>query len=93
MAWFSTSSGIIELEMTPEQAAAAYHQGPCDIDVRAASQIPEIAAQLAKIDPATLRDELDQYGAWSVEELSDHEQNLQRIVWLAAGDIVEGEAA
>jgi hypothetical protein len=33
--------------------------------------------------------ELKEYGAWDAEELADHEQNLQRILWLASGDITE----
>ena len=46
--------------------------------------------RLAKIDPAILRDELREYGAWDENELADHDQNLQRLLWLAAGDIVDG---
>jgi hypothetical protein len=33
--------------------------------------------------------ELKEYGAWGAEELADHDQNLQRVLWLAAGDITE----
>ena len=32
-----------------------------------------------------------EYGAWDDEERTDHDQNLQRILWLAAGDITEQE--
>jgi hypothetical protein len=85
--WFTSSSGRIELQMTLEQARGAVHQGACDDDVDALSRVPEIATQLAAIDPAVLRDELREYGAWDGLELADHDQNLQRILWLAAGDI------
>jgi large repetitive protein len=34
-------------------------------------------------------DLLDEYGAWDDKELRDHAQNLQRILWLACGDIVD----
>ena len=61
--WFSTGSGKIELQMTLEQARSASHQGQCDNDVRDLSKVPAIARQLAKIDPAILRDELREYGA------------------------------
>lgn len=87
--WYTSSSGRIELKMTKAQASIAYHQGQCDGDVEVLSFVPSIARQLAKIDPAILADELREYGAWSDGELSDHDQNLQRILWLAAGDIVE----
>lgn len=87
--WFSTSSGRIELSMTLEQAEGASHQGQCDDDVKCLSLFPEIAAQLVTIDQAMLAAELKEYGAWDDEALADHDQNLQRLVWLAAGDIVE----
>jgi hypothetical protein len=87
--WFASSSGRIELRMTLEQAKSASHSGSCDDDVKALSQAPAIAEQLAKIDPTVLSGELKEYGAWDAEELADHDQNLQRILWLAACDIRE----
>lgn len=87
--WFSSSSGRIELQITLSQASSASHPGQCDNDVMALSKAPKIARQLAKIDPQTLRDELREYGAWDDDELADHEQNLQRILWIACGDIVD----
>lgn len=29
------------------------------------------------------------YGAWELEELTDHRANLQRLVWLTGGDLAE----
>ena len=87
--YYVSGSGRIELQLTLHQARSASHQGQCDADVRALAQIPAINRQLSKIDPTVLAAELREYGAWSPEELADHEQNLQRILWLAAGDIVE----
>ena len=89
--WFSTSSGRIELQMTMAQAESASHQGQCDDDVRALSRVPKIARQLAKINPETLKGELREYGAWDSKELADHDQNLQRLLWLAAGDISDSK--
>jgi len=90
--WFSTSSGRIELKMTKTQAESAAHSGRCDDDVAFLTREKSIARQLAKIDPDLLRDELREYGAWDEQELVDHDQNLARIVWIAAWDITE-EAA
>jgi hypothetical protein len=87
--WWTTGSGRIELQMTVEQACSAYHQGACDDDVDALSREPEIAAQLATIDPELLKSELREWGAWDDEELADHDQNLQRLLWLAAADIFD----
>jgi hypothetical protein len=87
--WHSSSDGAICIAMTLDQARSASHQGQCDDDVLALSRVPEIARQLAEIDPATLRRELREYGAWDAAELADHEQNLQRFLWCAAGSISE----
>lgn len=85
--WHSSSCGRIEIHMTLEQARGASHQGQCDDDVAALAREPDIAEQLAKIDPATLIRELEGYGAWDATELADHEQNLIRFLWLAASTI------
>ena len=53
--------------------------------------MPHIDAQLAEINPVILVDVLREYGAWDAEELADHEQNLQRLLWSLAGDIVGEE--
>jgi DNA-binding FadR family transcriptional regulator len=87
--WFTSSYGTIEIQMTKAQAESASHPGQCDADVLALSNHRKIRVQLERIDPKALRDELREYGAWSEEELADHEQNLQRILWIAAGNILE----
>ena len=87
--WYTSGSGRIELKMTLAEARSASHQGHCDGDVAELAKVPRIAKQLAAINAETLRAELKEYGAWDADELADHEQNLQRILWLAAGDIVE----
>ena len=55
----------------------------------ARAQERKIRRQLEKINPEDLKRELREYGAWDDEELADHAQNLQRILWIAAGDITE----
>ena len=87
--WFSGNYLTVEFQMTLEQAQSISHQGQCDSDVLALSRVPAIASQLEAINPESLRRELEEYGAWNENELSDHDQNLQRILWLAAGNIVD----
>lgn len=89
--WFTTSSGRIELQMSLQEAESGGHQGQCDEGVEALSKEPHIAAQLAEIDSDLLRAELKEYGAWEDPELEDHETNLQRLLWLACGDIRDNE--
>lgn len=87
--WYTSGSGRIELQMTKRQAASASHQGQCDCDVLALSQVPAIRRQLARLAPSDVAAELVGYGAWDETELADHAANLQRLLWIAAGDIVE----
>ena len=77
------------LSMTRAQAASASHAGQCDHDVNTLSRAPTIARQLRKLDPDAVRAALREYGAWDDTELADHAANLQRILWIAAGNIIE----
>lgn len=88
--WFTTGSGRIELNLTKSEASIGHHQGQCDADVLELSKKPRIARQLRKIDPKVLSSELREYGTWDDSELADHNQNIQRILWLACGDICDG---
>jgi hypothetical protein len=87
--WFSTSSGRIELRLTKAQAQTGYHPGQCDGDIAYLRQEPSIKRQLSKLAPDLLVDELREYGAWDADELADHDANLDRILWLACGDIID----
>jgi hypothetical protein len=87
--WYYTGTYSIPLRLTLEQARSVSHQGQCDADVRELCKVRQIRSQLRKIDPAKLASELREYGAWDAEELSNHEVNLERLVWLAGCDIRE----
>jgi hypothetical protein len=88
-AWWVDSSGRIELEMTLAQAKSCFHPGPCDSEVLELSENPLIAKQIDKIDPKIIANCLKEYGAWDEDELSDHSQNIKRLLWIAACDIAE----
>jgi hypothetical protein len=89
MQYFSTSSGRIELEIEIDDARCGSHQGRCDDDIADLRRVPYIAAQLDKFDADLLASELREWGAWDCGELADHDANLDRILWLACGDIVD----
>jgi len=80
-----------EIEMTKAQAHTGSHQGSCDDDIAYLLTLPKIKRQLKNIPDEKLIDELRECGAWNDEELKDRKENEARIVWLAAGDIVEEE--
>lgn len=89
MNW-TDSSGRIDLTITRAQAEAAAHPGQCDVDVKLLSDVPAIRRQLAKLKPAHVAAHLLETGGWEMEELGDEEKNLQRLLWLACGDINDG---
>ena len=78
-----------DLRLTRKDAESATHSGDCEDDVIILMEKKYIKKQLDLIDPSQLVKELSEYGAWDDEELSDHNDNLKRWVWISAGDIVE----
>ena len=79
-----------EFKLTRDQAMTGFHQGQCDESINYLRTVPAIAKQLDKLDPAKVRDELREAGAWTDEELANHDDNLSRLLWVACADIVEG---
>jgi hypothetical protein len=87
---WTCGSGRVNLEFTGiDDCLACLGPGSVDNQVKDLSTVPEIAKQLAEIDPCDLRDCLKEYGTWDREELADHEQNLQRVLWIAACDVAD----
>lgn len=91
MLWISRN-GQLKLKLALADARNASHPGPCDEDVLELSRKPDIEMQLQQMDPEILKQELLSYGAWEASELVDHADNLQRILWIAAGDLVAQHA-
>jgi len=87
--YYTSGMGLVELEMTREQAESVSGSGQQFENVKALSQVPEIKEQLDKIDKDRLKRELREYGSWTDNQLEDHEENLIRILWIAGCDIVE----
>jgi hypothetical protein len=88
--WWTESLGRIELQITKSQADSCSHPGQCDQDVADLRKNPTIRRQLQKLNPATVSECLREYGAWDDVELSDHDKNLDRLLWIACCDIAEG---
>lgn len=86
MIWYSNLY-MIPIELTPDQIATCTHQGDCTENVQAT--VAEIADQLSMVNPEDIADELQEFGAWSEDELSNHQDNLERLVWTAACDLSE----
>lgn len=82
------------IELTQDQAEHGSHQGQCDDDIAALRLVPAIDDELSRIPAADIAAELRECGAWDDDELTDHDANLNlnlnRILWLACGNIVDG---
>lgn len=76
-----------EIELTKKQALQGSHIGSCDNDIKELIQDKKIKKQLDKINPEDLKEELSEYGAWDSEQLSNYDDNLERILWIACGNI------
>jgi hypothetical protein len=87
--YWCDSYGLIELNITKQQAHIGYHQGQCDSDIQVLRSVPTIKKQLDKLKPDIVARVLKDCGAWDADDLSDHEDNLDRLLWIACGDIVE----
>ena len=88
--YWTESLGRIELQITKNQALTCSHAGQCVDDVEALMKTPSIARQLKKLDAAIVAACLKEYGAWNDQELSNHNDNLTRLLWCACCDISEG---
>ena len=89
MFYYTSGSGRIEFQLTAQDANTGHHTGRCDDDIDYLLTLDHIKKQLDAINPALLAEELREYGAWSADELADHEQNKARILWIACGDIAD----
>ena len=80
---------IQPITISKNLAKIGSHQGDCAKDIQRISELSEIKRQLNKINAEELKKELSEYGAWDDEQLSDHAENIQRILWIACGNIIE----
>ena len=87
--WFSSNGRLSLTFPTLDDARYCAHQGDCLPEVQETVGLDWMASQLEKIDPDVLRSELVEFGAWDSDELANHGDNLERIVWLAANDVAE----
>jgi len=85
----TASFNSFEICMTLSQAESASHQGECQHDVQALLRDVDISEQFDDISADDIRKELSEHGAWDDEQLADDSANRERILWIAAGNIME----
>jgi len=83
------SFNYFEVLLSAKVCGLCSHWGDCDEDVARCLELPEVNAEIYKIDSEELIKELSDYGAWDVAQLSIDQDNRRRILWIAASNILE----
>jgi hypothetical protein len=84
--WQAGSGRNITLDINTYWVDVCSSPGPCDNAVVEALEDPDIIEQVKMWDQEELADELSEYTDWDV---SDHRENIERMLWIACGDIRE----
>lgn len=75
------------LNITKAVANECSRSGNNEYSVNYYMNLPKYRKQLDKLNKESVRAELNDLGAWEDDELENHEDNLQRLFWLACGNI------
>ena len=86
-----SSSGTIEFPLTGEQIHCICTSGSNDLASKMVSKDEQVAKWMERYSDEQLKSVILEYGAWDEEELTDRQQNIERIVWLLAWDVFDDE--
>lgn len=75
------------LNITKAVANECSKSGNNEYSVNYYMNLPKYKKQLLKLDKEQVRQELNDLGVWEDDELENHNDNLQRLFWLACGNI------
>ena len=78
---WTDSSGYLEINLTQDQIDSICQSGSNDAAVAAADK--------TTLEPNSVRQVLREYGVWSIKELTNDADNLDRVFWIAAWDCFE----
>lgn len=87
--WIGGDNGDLELELTEEQFMSIPRGQDCSPEVKIIRQDPKVEEQLKRMSVESVKTYLFHFCCWEDDELNDHEENLDRLVWLACEDIRE----
>lgn len=82
--------GTFEIKMKEEDAQRGCHMGSCDADVEELIEEDYIKEQLDKISSEQIKKVLKDYGIENVKSFDRKKLNMY-IVWIAAGNICDGD--
>lgn len=85
--WRDGESGRLPLTLRLDDVLSIPKSGSADAFIADLRTIDRIERQLQAMPADEVRRVLAGYGAWDDEKLSDHNDNLDRLLWIAAGDL------
>ena len=86
---WTSSSGLIELEFSQDEYESVPNSGPADDAVAELAAKQNIVEEFAKYSDENISECLEEYGAWTTEELKDRRANIERLIWIACLDLRE----
>lgn len=85
-AWTS-SCGMLDLELTMAQIFSVNMAGPVDKEIRKLTEHPDVMSQIQHWDPEIVARNLRETGEWTEEELNDHWANIERTLWTVCWEL------
>jgi hypothetical protein len=80
----------LELKLHRDIILGCSHSGPCDADVEAALRTDgHTKRAVEELDPDAVVRYLLDTGGWDEEELTDDQENRERILWVVGGELRE----
>jgi len=86
-----TGSGRIVIPLTGEEINSICTMGSNDAAVESVCNQPSLCCWMTRYSKELIREEIRSYGDWTEDELSNDENNLQRLVWLLAWDVFDAD--
>lgn len=86
---WTSSSGLIELEFSRDEFGSVPNSGPADDAVAELAEKQNIGEEFAKYSDENISECLEEYGAWTRDELKDRQANIERLIWIACLDLRE----
>lgn len=75
-----------QIKISPKDIKLLTKPGDATENVKMVAKKLYMVKQLANIPKESLVKELKEYGAWDDEELSNHNENLLRWIWICASE-------
>lgn len=86
-----SSDGTIEIPLTGEQILSICTSGSNDLASEWVSRDEHVAEYMERYSDEQMVNVILEYGAWDEKELTNRQQNIERLVWLLAWDVFDDE--